>query len=334
MFLMNFLYCKRAQKCHLASINQFYVSTFNRKSVLIYRQMTKKIFILSIIFVITSCSQGPSPDQELVEYKEKSINQSQFVKSVLHQGFLLYGKNLVLNLKDNNTFQELKQKALEVELENLFIQSIADQNKIIVKDEELTVWIEKRTKGLTEEELEYFLNYSNMSIKEWKALFKNQLLKEKVLKLYTTRNENREDVNHVEGLEKQKHYQVATLTFDSTIEAQNIYKELKAFPKRLDDLLIQRKGTKTYDWITQEDELIYNKIKNLRKGGLTKPFESPWGHMIVKFFKSEKRHPNKPAPMPKEQAQPAKTYLRDLMAFKENKDLKINLKAVYGLEIK
>ena len=293
--------------------------------------MTKSIFLLPLFLFLTSCSRESKLNLEVIKYKEKIINQSQFIKSLLHQGFLLYGKNLVLNLKDRKTFQKLKQKALEVELENLFIQNIADQNKIIVRDDELTSWINKRTKGLSERELEYFLNYSNMSIKEWKALFKNQLLKEKVLNLYTTKDNKKKKEK---GKKEEKHYQVAILTFDSTIEAQNIYKELKAFPNRLDDLLIQRKGTKAYDWITQKDELIYEKIKNLRKASLTKPFESPWGHMIIKFFKSKMRRSNQPTQLQENKSTPSTTYQKDLIVFRNNKDLKIHLKAIYGLKIK
>ena len=289
-------------------------------------------FFLPILFILSSCNRGPLIDRELIKYKEKSINQSQYIKRTLHQGFLLYGKNLVLNLKDDDTFQKLKHKALEVELENLFIQSIADENKIIVKDDELKDWIEKRTEGVPEEQLEYFLNYANMSVKEWKSLFKNQLLKEKVLKLYTAIDQNKKEFKQ-EGVEKIKHYQIATLTFDSTIEAQNVYKELKAFPKRLDALLIQKKGTKTYDWVTQKDTIVYEKIKNLKRGGITKPFETPWGNMIIKFFKSEKRYPNEPKSIVEEHL-PSKTYLRDLMAFRESNELEINLKAIYGLELK
>ena len=149
------------------------------------KEIKIKVIFTAVFFLLSaSCSKGLKLDQELIVYKEKSIPQSKFIKSLLHQGFLLYGKNLALNLKEKNIFEKLKQKTLELELEGLFIQNIADKNKIIIKNDELKAWIDKRTRGLSNEELEYFLSYSNMSIKEWKALFKNQLLKDKVLKLY------------------------------------------------------------------------------------------------------------------------------------------------------
>jgi len=173
-----------------------------------------------------------------------------------------------------------------------------------------------------------------MSIKEWKSLFKDQLLKEKVLALYRSSEEKTEPKKEALDTNNIKHYQIATLTFDSTIEAQNVYKELKAFPKRLDDLLKLRKGTKSYDWITEQDEVLYDKVKNLRQGGITKPFETPWGHMIVKFFKSEKRASNRPGIANSNNYGPYKGYLKDLMAFNDNKDLKIRLKSIYGLELK
>jgi len=297
--------------------------------------MFKKLYPLFFCLLCISCSKTPALDKTLISYKEKNINQSRFIKSLLHRGFLLYGKDLVLDLKNPEKFRELKQRTLEDELEKLFIQNKAEKENIIIKDQELKTWIEKRTQGLVKAELEYFLNYSNMTMKEWKALFKDQLLKKKVLSQYTTESLTTPVIdNDAKTSEDVKHYQVATLTFDSTIEAQNIYKELKAFPKRLDEFLIQRKGTKTYDWITEKDEVLYAKVKNLRKDGLSKPFESPWGHMIVKFFKSENRAVDQKNSKDPDQSWSSKDYLKELLAFKESQELKINIKGIEGLELK
>jgi|GEM_PF-6686999 len=314
--------------------------------------MLKKIILVSLLF--SACSRQADLDKELIVFNEKKITQSKFIKSILQQGFLLFGKELVSNLKDKDVFKTIKQKTLEVELENIFIQSIADERDIIIKNAELKEWIESRTKGLLKIELEYFLNYSNMSLKEWKALFKNQLLKEKIIRLYvttdTTSGENSDKSSDSSktasstsssnnnstkaSTEKEQQYQVAILSFDSTVEAQNVYKELKAFPKRIDQMLLSRKSTKAQDWITAKDGTLFEKASGLSVGGLSKPFETTWGHVIMKLLKSSKRSVVVPDNLMSQTAEKPEKYLKKLSDFRENKALKIDLKSIYGLELK
>ncbi len=324
--------------------------------------MLKQIILISLLF--TACSRQANQDKELIVFNEKKITQSKFIKSILQQGFLLFGKELVSNLKDKDVFKTIKQKTLEVELENIFIQNIADERNIIIKNAELKEWIENRTNGLPKIELEYFLNYSNMSLKEWKALFKNQLLKEKIIRLYLTdgeslnktrdqnsdvvaknnanlsttsqpsQNSSLNKVSIQNSNEKEQQYQVAILSFDSTVEAQNIYKELKAFPKRIDQMLLSRKATKAPDWITKNDEALFEKASALSVGGLSKPFETTWGHVIIKLLKSSKRPIIVPAKLMSKTTEKPAIYLKKLSDFRENKALKIDLKSIYGLELK
>jgi hypothetical protein len=99
-------------------------------------------------------------------------------------------------------------------------------------------------------------------------------------------------------------------------------------------MLLSRKSTKAHDWITKKDGTIFEKASGLGVGGLSKPFETPWGHVILKLLKSSKRRVVVPEGLISQTAEKPALYLKKLSAFRENKALKIDLKSIYGLELK
>ena len=250
---------------------------------------------------------------------------------------MTFGSDLVAKLQNKNQMKRVQDKTIQTILESIFINEIANQKKIIIKEDELNKWIVSRTKGIDDTDLNYFLKYSNMSLKEWKSLFKDQLLKVKVMNHFKKESSgtNEEDTSAPQKTaEKVKKLEVQTLSFDSKLEAQNVYKELKTFPGRFESLLKVKKGTSISDWISEEEEILYSEAKNLRVGQISKPFDSPWGHLIIKLLDVDQKPKLDITDEPSNSGNWDSLYSEKLKKFKESEDLQIDSKSLYNLKIK
>lgn len=284
-----------------------------------------------------SCTKKDQESEVVIQYKETQITREDYIKRFLKQGFMTFGSDLVAQLQNKNQLKRVQDKTIQTILESMFINEIANQKQIIIKEDELNKWIVQRTQGINETDLNYFLKYSNMSMKEWKSLFKDQLLKVKVMAHFKSEFDDQkadsQDKKRESG-EKIKKLKVQTLSFDSTLEAQNIYKELKTFPDRFESLLKLRKGTTLSDWISEEDKILYSEAKNLRISQISKPFDSPWGHLIVKLLAVDQSPKTDKTTENTQTRRWDSLYAKKLKNFKESKDLLIDSSSLYNLKIK
>lgn len=295
------------------------------------------IFFFILPLMILSCTKESKTPEIVISYKETNITREDYIKRFLKQGFITFGPDLVSKLQNDDQLKRVQDKTVETIVESIFINEMAQEEQIVIKDDELNNWIINRTSGIEETDLNYFLKYSNMTMKEWRSLFKDQLLKIKVLENYKNSSSNSNNTTPTKASpsgNKVKKLEVQTLSFDSTLEAQNIYKELKTFPERFDALLENKKGTTLSDWIGEEEDILYSQAKNLRVGQISKPFDSPWGHLIVKLLDVDQR----PKDMKTTDTISADTwsseYSKKLKKFKESSDLYIDSKSLYSLKIK
>lgn len=289
----------------------------------------KNCISLAFSFILfTSCSLKETEPKPLVEFGSQTVSEQDFIKTLMGQGFLKYGRPFFDQIQDPNFFEIAKNDTLEEIVSNIYFANLANEKKITLSDEELEEWIQSRTKGLQKEDLSLILNSNNITYKDWKNLFKNQLIQHKVMQSYTEKKSEKENSIEKNKRTKKEGLNVAVLTFEDKMEAEDAYKKIKRRPASFSDFLKKRHIQKAYTWITSETFPFYSKIRHQKIGTISKPIESQWGFLIVKVKKKGKFEENNAA-------YKSFSLPSDLVKkIKEDPRLKINMEGLHSLKIK
>lgn len=292
-----------------------------------------RFFILLCLIATTSCSFRSKNPDPIVKYKTTSVSDADFIRSLMALGFIKHGKSFFTKINDEEFFSSFKQTTLENILTKIFVNELANEKKITITDNELEEWIQKRIGEVSKEDLILTLKTNNITYKDWRSLFKDQLLHHKVVEAYTNPPETKKDktdtqedkADKVEGL------LMGVLTFKDNEEAERAYKEISKDSKAFEDYAKKKNLKNVYNWVKQEDIPFYDKIKNQSLNRISKPINSNWGNLLVLIKKKGNFVPEQSLQTTHEDKSLPTNLLSD---FKNNPELKINTNRLYSLKIR
>lgn len=286
-------------------------------------------YILTLILFLASCTQSTQTDNFIVKYGSQEIKSAEFINTLMILGFTKHGKSFYSKIYDEAFFEKARTETLEQVINNLFFGSLSQKYKVKITDLDLEEWIKERTPDMQKEDLIYTLKANNLTYADWKGLFRNQMIKNKI-------------IEQVEGVKEQKikpkpkksnddGMLMAVISFDDQLQAKEAYTKIRKNRINFDDVLKKNNGTVEYSWVKNKDISFYENIRYLSLRRSSKPIETDWGYSLVRIQKKGKM-PLISKDVASGQGNPAIQAL--LEKFKKDPKLNINTDLLYSLKIK
>lgn len=294
-------------------------------------------FSLFLFLLYTSCS--PKTDVKvdyIVKYGSQEVYSADFINKMMILGFVNYGEDFYSKIYDKNFFEKVRAETLEYYLNTFFMRSLSQKYKLKITGAELQEWIKNRAPSYNKEDLILTLKTNNLSYKDWTGLFRDQLVQHKVSeKIKEEASQKKTKTKEKEPNKKIKASKsalsIAVLSFESLLDAQNTYKKISHKKEAFNKALNKHQKSNKYSWLEPDEIPFYKNIKQLRVGRVSKPFETPWGVLIVRIDQKGRKKENKP----NTEENHAQLDLNQLVeAFKKDSKLQINTDLLYSLKIK
>lgn len=294
--------------------------------------MSRCLLILLIFSIYASgCNRKNSNEPSfVVKYQAQIISPEFFLREVLLTGYLKFRDQSFENLREKEEFNIIKREALERTIQTLFVNKIATENNIVIRDQELKKWIEERTVGLQKEDLNLFLNSTGLKLEDWTRLFKEQLLLHKV-KQFLSPAVATDDKTKKPTLKSEKfpHVQIGVISFQDKHLAENAYLRLRKRQVSFESLMTSKTGSKRFDWIPVKSIPFASELKKLRLNYPSKAIKTDWGYSIVmvkarKSLEIRKNNAN---------SYDSRQWLSMLNKFRGDNQLEINYDLFYSLNL-
>ncbi len=283
--------------------------------------------LLSLSFI--SCTQENTKNY-IIKYGPKEVQSAEFINTLMILGFTKHGRSFYSQIHDLHFFEEVRTETLQYFIKSIFYSSLSQKYKIKITDAELETWIKKRTPDLKKEDLIFTLKANNFSYGDWKKLFREQFIQNKIVEQLTesdlkSKKETRQKKSADDALF------MAVITFEDELKAKSHYRTISRSVSRYDDILKKENNTSYYSWVKTKDIPFYSKIKHLALRRVSKPIETKWGYSLVRIKKKGKYPlPNKNVASGQKPS-PLKPLLEE---FKKDPKLDINTDLLYSLKIK
>lgn len=291
-----------------------------------------RIFLLSILVFFSSCSFKTNDTKPLVKYKTTLVTDADFIRSLMALGFIKHGKSFFTKINDKDFFADFKQTTLENIITKIFVNKLANEKKITINDAELEEWIQSRVGDVSKEDLILTLKTNNITYKDWRGLFKDQLLHHKVVEAYSQQDESlKNNENEESNTEKKADgLLIGVLSFQDSEEADRAYKEISKKSASFEDYAKKKNLKNVFNWVKEENLPFYDKIKNQSLNQVSKPINSSWGNLLVLIKKKGKFIPEESLTS----THVDKSLPKDLLSnFKNDPELQINTNRLYSLKI-
>jgi len=293
-----------------------------------------KILLSLFLILFTVSCQKKTDDQTtyLVKYGNNEIYTAEFINKMMTLGFVRYGKPFYTKIYDQTFFERIRAETLEHILNGIFINTLSQKYELKITNDDVQKWIAERAPVYSKEDLILTLQANNLTYKDWTNLFREQLVQHRILqKVSESQNLKNTVEEKTENLKKETYYKIAVLTFENKLDADQAYKKINNSKDNFEESLSRLQSSKKYSWLKEDQIPFYSKIKRLRTGRITKPFETDWGFLLVRLDKKEKRT----APLQDAASgQSSKEFKRLVKAFKKDPKLQINSDLLYSLKIK
>ena len=291
-------------------------------------------FSLFLFLLFTSCNpKNDIKTDYIVKYGSQEVYSADFINKMMILGFVNYGADFYSKIYDEKFFEKVRNETLEYFLNTFFMRSLSQKYKLKITETELQEWIKDRAPSYNKEDLILTLKTNNLTYKDWTGLFRDQLVQHKVsekIKKEISQKKVKEETTKKNETSKSA-LSIAVLSFENLLDAQNAYKKIENKKEAFNKALKKYQKSQKYSWLEPNEIPFYKDIKPLRVGRVSKPFETPWGVLIVRIDKKGQKKPNKPSTA-KKQAQLDLNRLVE--AFKKDSKLQINTDLLYSLKIK
>jgi len=294
-----------------------------------------KYALILVLLALASCQKKSEPEsQYIVKYGDQKVYAAEFINKMMTLGFVKYGKPFYTRIYDKDFFENMRSETLEHILNSLFVNKLSRQLELKVTNDDVQNWIQERAPVYSQEDLVLTLQANNLNYKDWTNLFREQLVQHRISiamsKKLESEDSSEKSTVKKEQSKKQTHYQLAVLTFENQLDADQAYKKISNSKEKFNKELLRSLSTQKYSWLTEDQIPFFSKIKKLRKGRVSKPFETEWGFLLVRVEKKEKRAQNQK----KTESLPLSPHFKSLVEeFKKDPKLHINSDLLYSLKI-
>lgn len=292
-----------------------------------------KILLSTLIILSLLACQKRKEDKAnyLIKYGNREVYTAEFINKMMTLGFVKYGKTFYSRIYDQKFFEQIRSETLEHTLNSIFMNRLSQKFELKITNKDVQDWIVDRAPTYSKEDLILTLQANNLTYKDWTNLFREQLVQHRIAQKLSSNKPEIATEHSKEETKKQTHYKIAVLTYENQLDADQAYKQINGSEKSFDKTLKSLQSSNKYSWLTEEQIPFFSKIKSLRVGKISKPFETGWGFLLVRLEQKDKR-----STMLKNNAggQVSPEFKALVEEFRKDPKLQINSDLLYSLKIK